>query len=102
MNAQALAQLLGLLVPLQAEHFDQARVGRGEALADLDGRGFTGAVGAEQAETFSGRHVEIQVVDGDDVLVRLAEMADVQSRPGCAFGHRFSISKDVLFGQNGR
>ena len=53
-----------------------ALVGLGEALADLDGGGLAGAVGAQQAEAFAGPDLEVESVYGDDVGVSLAEAAD--------------------------
>ena len=68
--------------PAQAEHLDLARVGLGQALADLDGRRLAGAVRAEQAEALAGLDVEVDPVDGHDVLVGLAKAADAQGGAG--------------------
>ena len=62
--------------PAPAEHLDLARVGRGQALADLDGRRLAGAVGPEQAEALAAADLEVEAVDGDDVAVGFAELAD--------------------------
>ena len=57
LDPQALAEFGGVGLPVQAEDFDHAGVGFGEALADFDGGGLTRAVGAQQAETFAGIHL---------------------------------------------
>ena len=47
-----------------------------EALADLDGGGLAGAVGTEQAEALARTDLEVEAVDGDDVTVGFAELAE--------------------------
>src|SRR5689334_21645719 len=73
LDAEALAKLAVVARPAPAEHDDITLVGGVEALADLDRRRLAGAVRPEQAETFAGRDLEVQSIDGDDVRVALAE-----------------------------
>jgi hypothetical protein len=65
----------GVARPMHSEHFDLAGIGRRESLADLDGGGLSGAVGAEQPEAFAGAHFQIEAVHGDHVFVSLAKLA---------------------------
>ena len=51
-------------------------VGGEEAFADLDGGRLSGAVGAEQAEALAGRDLEVEAIDGDDIVVSLPESLD--------------------------
>ena len=54
LNADALAQIGGMVTPVSAEKNDLAGIGSSQAFADFDGGGFACAVGAEQAEAFAG------------------------------------------------
>ncbi len=82
LDADALAEVVGCSAPVQAEELDGAGVGGGEALANFDGGGFAGAVGAEQAEALAARDLEIDAVDGDDVGEGFAESAEKQGGRG--------------------
>ena len=82
LDAEPLAQLGRVGLPPQPEHLDDAGVGRRQALADLDRRGLAGAVRSEQAETLAGVDLEVDAVDGDDVLIRLPEILDAQGGTG--------------------
>ncbi len=82
LDPQPLAQRRLIGAPAQAQHLHLARVGLGEALADLDGRGFPRAIRAQEAEAFARLHVEIDPVDGHHVLVGLAEGAYAQRSAG--------------------
>ena len=75
LDAEPLAQRLRIGRPAQPEHLDVAGVRLRQPFADLDGRGLAGAVRAEQAEALARAHLELDAVDGDDVLVGLAEIA---------------------------
>jgi hypothetical protein len=90
LDAEPLAERLGIVAPAQAEHLDVTTVGRGEAFADLDRRGLAGAVRPEQAETLAGPDLQLDAVDGDDILERLPEIAHAQ-RGGQRIGHPPSI-----------
>ena len=78
LDAQALAELRRVGRPVQTQNLDLAGIGRGKALADLDGSGLAGAVGTEETETFRRLHFEVQAVDRDHVFVRLTKMAHAQ------------------------
>ena len=84
LDAEPLAQLLGIRGPAQAEDLDVASVRHGEPLADLDRRRLAGAVRAQQPEALAGGDVEVDAVDGNDLLVSLAKITDPQRlrRPG--------------------
>ena len=92
LNAKALAELVGVGVPVHAEQFDIAGIGSGEAFADFDGRSFSCAAGAEEAEAFAGANFEVETVDGDDVLVGLAQTCDAKCGLGNDGGHGPSIA----------
>jgi hypothetical protein len=53
-DPQQLAELAVVLPPAPAEDQHFSLVGLGEPLADLDGGGLSGAVGAQQAEALPG------------------------------------------------
>lgn len=76
LNAEAFAEVAGVLGPAATEDGDVTAVGGGESLADLDGGGFAGAVGSQEAEALAGAHVEVEAIDGDDIGVRLTECAE--------------------------
>ena len=80
--------------PLHAEDLDGAGVGREEPFADFDGRGLSGAVGAEETEALAGADLEVERVDGDDVGVGLTETANRERewRSGSS-GHRGKLTR---------
>ena len=86
-DSEELPQLPLIPVPAPAQHDHFARVRGIESLADLDSGCLAGAVGAEQAETLTGVDLEIEVVDGHDVLVGLTEMADLERDAGVGRRH---------------
>src|SRR6202008_1293221 len=67
LNADALPQFLLVAAPVHPQELYQSIIGRGESFADLDSSGLTGAVRAEQSETFSAVHLQIKAVDGNDI-----------------------------------
>ena len=73
---------------VQAEHaWPSPRVGRAQALEDLDGRRLAGAVRAEQAEDLAAGDLEVDAVDGDEVAVALGQAADADHRIVGERGH---------------
>src|SRR5580700_306069 len=92
LNAEALAELIGVGVPVQAEQFNFSGIRSGEAFADFHCGGFAGAIGAEQAEAFAGANLEVEAVDSDHVLISLLKTGDAQSRRGYGRGHESSIA----------
>ena len=92
LDAQPLTQRQRVGGPPQPEHLDVAGVRLRQPFADLDRRRLAGAVRPQQAEAFAGAHVQLDAVDGDDVLVGLAEIGDAQGgrRPGR--NHRSSLA----------
>ena len=56
----------GCAVEIDAENFDAAGAGREQAGEHFDGRGFAGAVGAEEAEELSRSDAQIDAVDGHE------------------------------------
>ena len=70
-----LLQLERVGLPAEAKDLDVARVGRVEALADLDRGGLAGAVGTEKAEAFTGPDLEVEAVHGANGVVVLAKPA---------------------------
>ncbi len=59
-DADALADGGVVAPPVHVEHLDRAGGRLGEALDDLDGGGFAGPVGTEQAEAFAGFDRQVQ------------------------------------------
>ena len=69
-----------------AEEADGARVGDGHADHHADGGGFSGAVGAEEAEHGAWLDGEAEVCDGDFGVVGLSDMLQFYD------GHRVGVS----------
>ena len=69
--------MLGVGLGAERGHRYSKEPYRGEGLAqafeDLDSAGFAGAVGAEEAEDFTGFYFEIDTADGGDFSVALVE-----------------------------
>jgi hypothetical protein len=63
-------------------YLDVAVVGRGQPLADLDGRRLAGAVRPEQTEALARTHLELDSVYGDDVFEGFAQIAYAQRSGG--------------------
>ncbi len=78
LDPEPLPQSRSVRSPPESEHLDIAGVRGRQPLADLNRRRLTGAVRAEQAEALAGLDLERDTVDGNDVLVRFPEPADVQ------------------------
>ena len=55
--------MIATALPRDAEELDRPAVRSVQALEHLDGRGLSGAVRAEQSETFAARDFEIDRVD---------------------------------------
>src|SRR5437588_1870906 len=73
LDAEQLAQFAGVRLPAAAEHFDTARVSGEKSFTDLDGGRFSRSVRTEEPETFSSLYLEVQSVDGDDIVVGFYE-----------------------------
>ena len=73
LDAEQLAQLVLVRFPPAAEDLDAPRIRREKSLADLDGGRFSGAVRPKQSKALARQNLELEAVDGDDVVVRLAE-----------------------------
>jgi len=92
LNAESLAKFFSMGTPVHSEQFHFARIGSGEAFADFDGSGFAGPVGPEKAEALARVHLEVEAIDGDDVLIGFAEAADAKGRSGGRVEHETSIA----------
>jgi hypothetical protein len=92
LDAELLAERGGVGRPMQSEHFDLAGIGGSEALADLDGGGFSRAIGTEEPEAFSRVHFQIEAVHGDHVFVSLAKLAHAKGGLRGGWGHRDSMA----------
>ena len=75
-DADAVLELLLLFVGIIAEHENVAGGSLPNTFQDLDGGGFTGTVGAEEAEDFASLHFEVDAADGLEVTVRFMQAAD--------------------------
>ena len=62
-DADALADVIVLSAPAQAEDFDLAGGGVEQAFEDLDGRRLAGAVRAEQAEALAALDRQVEAAD---------------------------------------
>jgi hypothetical protein len=76
LDAQQLAEIVGIRFPAPAEHFNAAGIGGEEPFADLDRGRFSGTVGAEEAEAFAGLDLKVEAIDGDDIVICLTETLD--------------------------
>jgi hypothetical protein len=92
LDTEPLAQLRGVTLPPQAEDLDDTGIRCRQPLADLDCRRLSSTVGTEQAETLSGGHLEVDPVDGLDVLIRLLQVLNAQGDRWRRTGHSFSIA----------
>jgi hypothetical protein len=82
LNAEPLAELLGIRAPMHPEQFHVAGIRGRQPFADLDRGGFSRAVGPEKAEALASADFEVQAIDGDHVLVGLAKTRDAQNGAG--------------------
>jgi len=82
LNADALAELVGVVAPIQAKQLNGALIGGGQAFTHFNGGSLPCSVGAEEAETFSTRNFEVDAVDGLDVGEGFADAAEEQGRAG--------------------
>jgi hypothetical protein len=94
LNAEALAKLLGIGLPMHAKKFHFTSIGSGETFADFDGCGFARAVGPEETEAFAGADFEVEAVDSDHILISFAETCDAQGGFGDLGGHGSSIASE--------
>ena len=74
-DADALAQLAFILAPGEAEDFDFAGIGDGEAFEDFDGGGLASAVRTEKAEALTILDAQLESVDRFHVGVILFQSA---------------------------
>src|SRR5271155_5431982 len=77
---------------MHAKQFHFAGIGSRQAFADFDSGCFARAVGTEKAEAFAGVDLQVEAIDGDNVLVSLAETCDAKGRLGDEGGHETSIA----------
>ena len=82
LDADALAELGGVRMPVEAEELDCAFVGSGQAFTHFDGGGLPCPVWTEQAKAFAARDFEVDAIDGLDVGVSLADAAEEQGWAG--------------------
>ncbi len=75
LNSKPLAELVRIGIPAHAEHGDLAAIGGRQTLANFDGRGLARSVRSQQAETLARVYVQIDAVHGDDVFIRLPQIA---------------------------
>ena len=92
LNAEALAELLGVGLPMHAKKFHFTSIGSGETFADFDCCGFACAVRPEEAEALACMYFEVEAVDGDHVLINLAKTRYAKGWLGNDRGHASSIS----------
>ena len=71
---------MGWASGVEAEDLDAAGGGGEEAGEHLDGGGFTGAVGAEEAEELTGRDGEVDVLNGGEVAETAGEVGGGDGR----------------------
>src|SRR6185295_15135338 len=83
-----------LLAPACAEDFDLALIRHGQPFENLDGRGFSGAVGTEQAEALADCDGQVEAIHREHVVVSFDEPAAVdrsQAQPSF-----FSVFASVI------
>jgi hypothetical protein len=76
LHSETFTQLDAIFRPSMAENDDIARVWSEQPFTDLDCSGFAGAVRPEESKTFASTNLEIEIVDGYDRTVRLAQRAN--------------------------
>src|ERR1700730_714593 len=82
LDSEQLPQIARVRLPAAAEHLDTARVSCEKAFADLDRSRLAGAVGAEEAEALPSLDLEVETIDGDDVIIGFPESLDSEGRRG--------------------
>ncbi len=91
-HADAVFELARLHFGIVAEHGNASAAARAQAFEDLDGAGFAGAVGAEQAEDFARAHFEIDALHGGERAVGFFEPLNlngiIHGREQCLTGIR--------------
>jgi hypothetical protein len=60
---------LAASVPAKPQHLNLARIRRSQALANLDGGRLARAIGTQETEAFARAHLQIDVVDGNHILM---------------------------------
>src|SRR2546423_15415610 len=76
LDADALAERIGIAARVKAEHGDRSLVGNAIAFDALHGGRLAGAIRTNQSEDFALEHFERHVVDGDGAAVTLTEVGD--------------------------
>ena len=76
---------------VRAEHPHLTRVACAMALEDLDGGGLPGAVGPEDRDDLAVRDVQVDVADGGQPAVGLAQPADLDGRGLVCRGHGWPV-----------
>jgi hypothetical protein len=92
LNAEPLTKLPGIGIPMETKQFDVAGIGSSQAFANLDGCCFARPVWPEKAEALAGADFEVEAIDGDHVLIRLAKTADAKGCSGGRVEHESSIA----------
>jgi hypothetical protein len=80
LDADSLLERARVAHDVDAQHLGAARIGRAQALEDLDRRRLAGAVGAEQAEDLAAVDAEGDAVYGVQLSVGLAQLVDGDDR----------------------
>jgi hypothetical protein len=80
LDAEPLAESALVAIPPLAQHLDHPFVRSGQSFADLDRRGLSRAVGAEQPEALPRSDGEVEAVHGDHVTEALSQAGDAQRR----------------------
>jgi len=83
-GADFVFERVGLLAGIVAADDRSAAIGVAQTFEDFDSAGFTGTIGAEEAEDFSLVDVETDAADGFDVAIALDEIFDSYN----GFGHK--------------
>src|SRR5579859_3318423 len=92
LNAEPLAELSGIGIPVETKKFDVTGIRCGQAFTDFNSRRFARSVRPKKSKTFACAHLEIQAVDGDHVLVSLSKTADAKGSLGGVYEHETSIA----------
>jgi len=85
-GADFVFEFYGVAMGIETADADAAAVEIAETFEDFDGGGFSGAVGAEEAEDFAFVDAEADATDGFEIAVTLDEIFDLDD----LFGHRFA------------
>jgi hypothetical protein len=95
LNPKPLPEFSSARIPVHVQHRDVTRILGRQTFANLNGGRLASAVRPEKAEALSRTHLQVDAVNGDNILVLLPEIAKAKGSFGHRFGHTSSIASEV-------